>query len=268
VSTSTLPDVRVLGIAFWSSRLPGWEIARAVIRGEFAPPEAAVGRPSPTLLPPTERRRAPDSVAVALEVATKACEASLIAPQNLASVFASTHGDLAISDYMCATLAGTPTLISPIKFHNSVHNAAAGYWSIGTHSDAPYTSLSAFQYTFASGLLEAIVQATCAQQPVLYVAFDVEAKGPMANISPSRGLLGVALVLAPESLHRSGPRLTVSVRGEAAMTVANSQANALIAENALSPCLPLFEALAREQATQVRLATGPNASLCIELSPG
>ena len=40
-------------------------------------------------------------------------------------MFTSTHGDLAITDYMCQTLATAPSEISPTKFHNSVHNAAA-----------------------------------------------------------------------------------------------------------------------------------------------
>ena len=70
-------------------------------------------------------------VAVALEVALAACRAADRDPATLPSVFASTHGDLAITDYMCETLATDPTAVSPTKFHNSVHNAAAGYWTIG-----------------------------------------------------------------------------------------------------------------------------------------
>ena len=52
-----------------------------------------------------ERRRAPESVAVALEVALAACTASGRDPSTLPSVFASTHGDLAITDYVASTLA-------------------------------------------------------------------------------------------------------------------------------------------------------------------
>ena len=195
--STQLPEVVAEGVAFWASRLPGWDIARAVIRGEQAAPETSAPRPAPALLGPTERRRAPDTVAIALEVAARACAAAGRSPSELPAVFASTHGDLAISDYMCATLVDTPALISPIKFHNSVHNAAAGYWSIGTSSHAPYTAISAFHHTFGAGLLETVVQIACEQQPVLYVAFDVEAKGALSTMAPSRGLLGVALVLAP-----------------------------------------------------------------------
>jgi hypothetical protein len=233
------------GFAFWHSRLPGWPVACAVIRGEEPAPAQAAARPTPSLLAPTERRRAPDTVALALEVAARACAAANRSPAQLRSVFASTYGDLAISDYMCATLAGTPTLISPTKFHNSVHNAAAGYWSIGTASNAPYTAISAYGYTFASGMLEAATQVACEGEPVVYVAFDIESKGPLATMAPSRGLLGVALLLGPAS-NRSTRTLTLSVeQGDAAeATPARSPAAAVVADNALAPCLPFFEALA------------------------
>src|SRR3546814_16767116 len=65
-------------------------------------------------------------------------------PASLPSVFASTHGDLPIMDYMCATLASEPRTISPTKFHNSVHNAAAGYWTIGSGCMHARPAVSAF----------------------------------------------------------------------------------------------------------------------------
>src|SRR5690606_29192269 len=123
-----------------------------------AEPEQPPRKPSPQLLPANERRRAPDSVALALEVAQHACAAAGRDPAVLPSVFASTHGDLAITDYMCQTLAEAPAQVSPTRFHNSVHNAAAGYWTIGTGCHAPATALSAYRASFAQGLLEAVAQ--------------------------------------------------------------------------------------------------------------
>ncbi len=270
VENARLPDVVAEGIAFWAPRLPGWDVARAVIRGEQTAPETAVSRPAPALLGPTERRRAPDTVAIALEVATRACAAAGRSPSELPAVFASTHGDLAISDYMCATLVDTPTLISPIKFHNSVHNAAAGYWSIGTSSHAPYTAISAFHHTFGVGLLETAVQIACEQQPVLYVAFDVEAKGALSTMAPSRGLLGVALVLAPASSARpGGRRLTLRIATDAPCeaTPSRSDAATLVADNALAPCMPLLEALAADAPATLQLTLGERTVLSIQVGP-
>jgi hypothetical protein len=259
-----LPQLCIESVAFWASRLPDWPTAQAVIRGEQPPPQTTAARPTPSLLPPTERRRAPDTVAVALEVAARACEAAARAPQELPSVFASTHGDLAISDYMCATLADTPTLLSPTRFHNSVHNAAAGYWSIGTASCAPYTAISAAQYTFPEGLLEAAMQAVCERKPVLYVAFDIEAKGALATMAPSCGVFGVALVISAQSGAR-GRALGLEVRSTPTVqpTPARSAAAALIADNALAPALPLFEALAHDDPATLTMALSPGLALDI-----
>jgi hypothetical protein len=264
---STLPPVAIEGVAFWHTQLPGWTIARAVMCGEQDAPATAATRPTPSLLAPTERRRAPDTVALALEVAARACEAAHRSPAQLRSVFASTYGDLGISDYMCATLAGTPTLISPTKFHNSVHNAAAGYWSIGTASHASYTAISAYRYTFASAVLEAATQVVCDGQPVVCVAFDVQSTGPLATVAPSRGLLGAALVLAPP---RGDSHRTLALRVEqgsaADVTPARSAAAPLVAENALAPCLPFFEVLAHAQPGNIVLALSDRCLLHAQLS--
>jgi hypothetical protein len=259
--------VAIEGIAFWASRLPSWELAQAVIRGEQPAPETASARPSPTLLAPTERRRAPDTVAVALEVAARACEAAGRKPADLPSVFASTHGDTAISDYMCATLAATPTLISPIKFHNSVHNAAAGYWSIGTGSVAPYTAISAYEYTFGAGLLEAATQVVCEHRPVLYVAFDIESKGALATMAASRGLFGAALVLAPAANQQQRKLiLTTETTTSLEPMPARSAAAPLVANNAMAPCLPLFEVLAYANPRTVRLRLSRSTALNVQVN--
>jgi hypothetical protein len=259
-------NVTVQGVAFWSSRLPDWDTARAVIRGERVAPQAVALRPAPTLLAPTERRRAPDTVAVALEVAARACAAAGCNPAELPSVFASTHGDLAISDYMCTTLVKTPTLISPIKFHNSVHNAAAGYWSIGTGSYATYTAISAFNHTFATGLLEAVTQALCERKSVLYVAFDIEAKGALASVAPSRGLLGTALILSSASDSPGLAKLALSVESVQAFTQASSAAAPLVQDNALAPCLPFFEALASSSPQSVLLGLNKHLALRVQMN--
>ncbi|NLW96775.1 MAG: hypothetical protein GXY30_07755, partial [Xanthomonadaceae bacterium] len=90
----------IAGIGYWSEGLPGWAAARAFATTGTLPADAPA-RPAPQLLPPNERRRAPPSVLVALEVAQAACRDAGLAPDSLPSVFISTHGDLGITDYMC-----------------------------------------------------------------------------------------------------------------------------------------------------------------------
>ncbi len=72
-------------------------------------------RPATSLLAPNERRRAPESVLLALDVAQQACAMAQRDPRALPNVFASAYGDLAINDYLCATLARAPLELSPTK---------------------------------------------------------------------------------------------------------------------------------------------------------
>ncbi len=256
-----MTTLHVEGVGFWANGLPDWAAVRAFLR-DGALPEAAPARPSPALLPPNERRRAPDTVALALEVAQAACAMAGREAATLPSVFASTHGDLAITDYMCATLAEDPRAVSPTKFHNSVHNAAAGYWTIGTGCMAPTTAISAYGATFAQALLEAAAQARDGAAPVLLVAYDSEAKGPLGAMARSRGLLGAALVLNATRVDASRATLSLALRAGTAAS-GGGALRARHAGNAMAPMLPLIEALATGGG-EVVLAAGPAQTLIVE----
>ena len=253
----------VEGLGFWCNGLPSWDAACAFVAGGERPADAP-SRPSPQLLAPNERRRAPDTVAVALDVALAACQSAGRDPASLASVFASTHGDLAITDYMCATLATAPETISPTRFHNSVHNAAAGYWTIGAGAMQAATAISAFDATFAQGLVEALVQLATGSEAVLLVAYDAPSAGPLAAVSRSEGLLGAALVLS-RAPRPGAPRLRAGfVDGDIAS--GDGALSRHGAGNAMAPMLPLFDALAAGH-SQVALNSGPGRLLRITLDP-
>ena len=252
--------------ALWAPTLPGWEVARAAFRGEGASASPPVRRPASELLPPAERRRAPDSVAIALEVAASAVAQSGRRAEELLSVFTSAHGDLAITDAICSALVSTPLLISPTKFHNSVHNAASGYWTIGTGCMRASTAVSAFECSFAAGLLEALTQCSTEDSAVLLVGCDIAACGALLSTNDSRGLLGVALVLAPQRSDRtlatlewslaSGPTQRIALRSEAALPLAS---------NAMADAVPLFEALARADTAPLRMPLSATLALRLQL---
>ena len=261
-------EVGVTGIGFWSPRLPGWASACEVWHGRAAPSEP-MPRVAPALLAPNERRRAPDTVALALEVAARACEMAGVEPRALPSVFASTHGDLPINDYMCSTLATAPTQCSPTKFHNSVHNAAAGYWTIGTGCVRASTALTAWQQTFAAGLLEAAVQAVADDTPVLYVAYDVSARGPLADVTPSEGLLAAALVVEPRAGTTVLATLALGVRAGRVVDPqlpAGSAWTAALPANAMRPCLALYGALAAGAPAELAWNLGTGCHLAVRLT--
>ncbi|MBO9717447.1 MAG: beta-ketoacyl synthase chain length factor [Pseudoxanthomonas sp.] len=244
------------GVGLWTPQAPSWDAYRALLSGDPAP--AAATRPAPALLPANERRRAPDTVLVALEAAQAACTDAGRDPSALPSVFVSTYGDLAITENLCETLASSPLDVSPTRFHNSVHNAAAGYWTIGTGAMAPATAISA---GFAMGLLEAAAQLATGAGAVLLVGYDGNAPGLMRQVAPTEGLLGGALVLAAPSPGRTTVSLAL-VDGEAPPAP-----TAVAAGNAMAPMLALFEALAREGEVAL-LPAGPDRVLRVEFSRG
>ena len=261
--------VFIEGIALWAPLLPGWDAARAILRGEAAPAAAPAARPAPAVLAPTERRRAPDTVAVALEVASAACESAGRAPGTLSSVFASTFGDTAVSDYLCGQLARAPLDTSPTKFHNSVHNAAAGYWAIATGCPEPYTAITAHRHTFGAGLALACTHALVEEAAILYVAYDIETPGALATMSPSRGVLGAAVVLAAVPSPRTLAQLDLRAEaGEVRATQPRAVNAALVEGNAMASCLPFFEALADAVRREVVLTLAPRLALHLEVAPG
>lgn len=256
------------GIGFWAPGLPSWDAARAYAKGgervADAPP-----RPSSQLLAPNERRRAPEPVAVALEVALAACTAAEREPIALPSVFASASGDLVITDYMCATLASDPRSISPTRFHNSVHNAAAGYWTIGTGAMQPATALSAGDATFAQALIEALAQlASGAADAVLLAAYDGASVGPLKQIVPSAGLLGGAMVLSRHE-REGAPVLAVQLGDDHGETASIGPLSKHAAGNAMAQMLPVFDALARDGARgseeSVILRAGAGRALTVRI---
>jgi hypothetical protein len=178
--------------------LPDWASSRDVLRGErdwHATPLPAVNLP----LPPAERRRTSACARAAWAVAEQALRAGAIAPDSIQTVFVSGNGDAVILDQLCAALAQPDHAVSPTRFHNSVHNAPAGYYGIASHSHAPSTSLAAFPAPFAAGLLDAAVQTLAASCPVLLVGYDLVAPFPLAPIWPVQQDFAVALLLMPQA---------------------------------------------------------------------
>jgi hypothetical protein len=103
---------------------------------------------------------------------------------------------------------------------------------------------------------------------VLLVGCDTEAVGPMASVNRSRGLLGVALVLAPARSAASRWQLQwATPAGAAAPPALRSAAAQGLAANAMGDALPLFEALAAGHAAMLALPTSAHAQLSLALSP-
>jgi hypothetical protein len=262
------PPVFVQALGWWTPECPDWQRAAAALRGEALAPPAANRRPAPTLLPANERRRAPDAVLMALQVAEEACAAAGADPATLPSVFTSAHGDLAIVDALCRTVAGDPLLLSPMRFHHSVHNAASGYWAIGAHNPEASTALAAGAHSFAAGWLEAATQCIADHRAVLLVGCDTEAMGPLQSVNASRGLLAVAMLLAPAPRCAQDRAIAWRLQpGAHAAPPRRSAAARALRTHAMADALPLFEALADKASTALTLPLSATLGLALALSP-
>ena len=254
--------VWVEGIGLWSPQLGNFEALRSVLDGTVPTPPAA--RPMAASLSPNERRRAPESVLLAIEVADQAVAASSREAATLACVFASSHGDQPITDYMCATLARAPAELSPIRFHNSVHNAPVGYWTMARHCHAPSTSVAARRASFGAGLLEAVTQVLAEQRPVLLVCSDTAGSGPLREVTGCEQAFGCALVLAPAAGPSSIAMLDLQLLTEHADTPLPEPLAGWRRGNASAPGLTLLAVLS-EGSGRCRLAASATLGMQIDV---
>jgi hypothetical protein len=260
--------VHIDGIGIWAPGIPDWAALIRVLESGESVQSDANARPSPSALPPTERRRAPEPVLIACEAAGQACAMAGRDPSTLACVFASTHGDLAITDAMCATLAADPRELSPTRFHNSVHNAPAGYWTVAAHCHAAATAISASEGSFAAGLLEAAIEVHADNESVLLSAYDIAARGPLAEVAPSTLPFAVAFVLSPTRGPRSLARLSLqTVQRSSASNDASTSLAPLMGNPMAAQSMPLLVTLGRRETAHVAIASGAGTALRIEVTP-
>ena len=203
----------VRGVGLLGPGLSDWASGAPVLAGDAPYQPSATVLPVPQALPPAERRRTGATVKLAIGVAQQAVAAAAIDPAQLTAVFASSGGDGSICHEICETLATDDRQISPTRFHNSVHNAAAGYWSIATGATAACSAICAYDASFAAGLLEALTQIAVSGAPVLLVAYETPYPEPLHAKRPLPDAFGVALVLTPAAEAASLRAHRCSARG-------------------------------------------------------
>ncbi|MFP5464683.1 MAG: beta-ketoacyl synthase chain length factor [Gammaproteobacteria bacterium] len=248
--------------------LDGWEQAQSVLRGERPYERQDLPAHASQLLPANERRRAPLSVRLAFRVAEDALRLDQRPPARLASVFASSDGDTHISHRISQALAQPQRVVSPTDFHNSVHNAAAGYWSIATQARLPSVSLSACHASLAAGLLEAGGLAQVEDLDCLLVAFDVQPPDLLQPLWPVTESAAVALILSPRRSAASLGTLRVEPVPRVADTgMPDAGLETLRLSNAAARALPLLALLARGEPGTVFLDGAGEHSLRLDLEP-
>jgi hypothetical protein len=232
------------GIGVLGPGLAGWPDAAACLtaRAPYAP--AATILPTPHVLPPAERRRTGRVVKLALSVALETVVHADLNPAGTASVFSSSGGDGHNCHEICMALAEPAREISPTRFSNSVHNAAAGYWSIATGAMAPSNVLCAFDASFAAGLLEALAQVAADRRSVLMIAYDTEYPAPLHAKRPIPDAFAIGLLLSPTRSRATLARVAASLSDAPAETLQEAALERLRASIPAARGLPLLRRLA------------------------
>lgn len=240
-------EVFIVGVGLRGPGLAAWEPSVAVLTGRQAPSSEPPPLPPPAILAPNERRRAGTVVRLALAVAQEAAAMAGLPAAEMTSVFASANGDGALVHAILETLADPEPQVSPTQFHNSVHNAPAGYWSIATGATRAATCLGCHDATAAAALLRAAAETQQEDRPVLLCLYDAPMPEPLARARPTRFIFGAALVLAPRPQRGALARLRLDWHDRPTLTASVPRLpalRALHAENAAAGLLPVLEALA------------------------
>ena len=257
----------ISGVGLLGPGLPGWSASLNILSGEHAYTPGATELPSSAMLPPAERRRIGSAIKLALAISQEAIETSQLPAAQLASVFCTSGGDSHNCHAICEALASNDCRISPTRFHNSVNNAAAGYWSIASHAMRASTVLCAYEASFGAGLLEAATQTVVEGNDVLLAAYDTEYPEPLKAQRPLQTTLGIALVLSACAHANSLASATLRLTGETPTLLANAELESLRRHTSSARGLPLLAALASGKSNRIILDYLEPLHLCIDIQP-
>lgn len=261
--------VWVDGVGVLGPGLASWTSSMATLCGAQPHVFELSVLPPPARLPPAERRRAGAAVKLAMAVADEAVAQAGADPHTLATVFSASSGEGGNCHILCETLATDTPMVSPTRFTNSVHNAAAGYWHIAVASRAASTSLGAFDASFGAGLIEAATSVALSGAPILLVASDTPYPEPLHAERPLPDNFGIALVLSATRTERSLASLSIELVPGASAPTACEDASLEALRNAIPAAsgLPLLQALAsdEERFQSLTLAYLPTLTLKVGL---
>lgn len=258
MTTDNIFDIVILGIGAVGPGFSNWPELQTQLKEGSQSDSTKTQLPSPEILPPAERRRASPIVKAGLSVGLEACNDAGLDPRELLTVFTSSGADGANCEAICAQLATDDRLISPTRFHNSVHNTVAGYWGIATGCMRPSQVISAEDGSFAAGLLEAAIEATHSDEPCLLVCYDTSYPGALHHVRRITDTAAIALIVAkPGKLKGKYPTIQLKLDNTSNVEI---PAESIPTLNAL----PLLNSIARGNTDWVSICFQNNCVLSVK----
>lgn len=232
--------------------LYGWQASQDVLCEKTKYRFEELPKLTPAILPANERRRTTPLIKLALHAAEECLDSNLEAASGYATVFASSDGDMGIMDKICRTLTLPDHPVSPTNFHNSVHNAPAGYWAIAAKAQQNSNSLSGANESFASGLVETASYVAVEGKPVLYVAYDMPGPEPLDSARHLETPFATAMVFSTSKQNNSIAELTLELSNDTNFNqCSNTELETMRAGNPVARALPLLQLLAKKQNSTV-----------------
>lgn len=260
ILTAYIDGIGLLGPGF-----EDWPSSRTILSGQAAYTHQPTVLPPAVSLPPAERRRCGPIVKLSLAVGFEAAAAAGLDSAALPTVFSASSGDGENCHQICQMLASDDRQISPIRFHNSVHNAAAGYWAIAAKAMAPSSVLSAYDASFGAGLLEALSQVMVDQASTLLIVCDTSYPEPLHQVRPIPDEFGIGLALAPQRSANSLARIRVSLTSARADHLTDNALENLRTAIPAARGLPLLCALANRASTTLVIDYLGSTRLAVEI---
>lgn len=269
---NTAQRIYVESIGLFGTGFEHWAQGAAILRGEQPFIATDFPLPSPEWLPPAERRRTSDIIRLALCAGREALTSANQAITDTYTVFSSSGGSGEVIHQICESLVTREREVSPTRFHNSVHNAPAGYWGIATRNEFPSTSLCAHDASFAAGMLEAAAQSMQCTQPVLLLVHDLKYPEPLNGVRAVMGLFSVALLLRAGRTSEAKFSIDVSLAAHDAgmnapgVSIMNNAAlENFRTSNPAARSLPLLAAMANRSNKSVMLENVNGSRLLLDI---
>ena len=223
-------------------------------------------KPAPASLPRRQALRLSETTRLAIMAAEQIGDA---VPDQAAWVFASSTGEGGTLHEILAALTRPEIMIQPLRFQNSVHNAAQGQWSIVAHATGPATSIAAYDDSVGAGLLKAMMQAALENTAVGLVVFDAPFPPPLHEKRRFGLQMAAALALSPEPMPESRCVLDFEIIARAApsgVSGTNAAAGLIDSANPVRFILPLLERMQNLDRRAVVLGLPGGAGLKVTVS--
>jgi hypothetical protein len=262
-------EIFIEGIGLLGPGLESWVAGRSILAGGTAYESNPVILPASPLLAANERRRTVATVKLALRIGAEAFENARRDPRQTATVFTSSGGDGETIHAILEALAVAEREVSPTRFHNSVHNAPSGYWTIATQTHEPTTSLCAHDESFSAGLLDAAAQASVDRRAVALIAYDLPYPEPLNTYRPIASTFGVAFVISPTPTAAAFIRLAIE-RASGPVTptaMDNRELENLRQNNPAARSLPLLVAMAGDTPRRIVLDGAFGNAIAVTVTP-